>query len=256
MAWNPSQYERFQEERNQPFFDLLHLVRPKPAMKVVDLGCGTGELTRKLHERLAARSTLGVDSSTSMLQRATAFTGGGLTFHQSEIESFAWGDGYDLVFSHAALQWVPDNTAVLTQIARVLAPGGQIAVQVPANDDHPSHTVAAEIAGEEPFCSALRGYRRESHILTPDRYATLLDELGFAPQQVRLQVFAHRLSSREDVVEWVKGTMLLAYQKRLSDDLFTQFLDRFRERLFRVLPDHHPFFYPFKRILLWGQQKG
>lgn len=256
MAWNPSQYERFRGERDQPFFDLLDLVRPKPAMKVVDLGCGTGELTGQLHVRLAARSTLGVDSSPTMLERAKAFTDPGLTFHQSAIESLEWGDGYDLVFSNAALQWVPDNAAVLAHIARVLAPGGQIAVQVPANDDHPSHFIAAEIAAEEPFCSALGGYRRESYILEPDRYATLLDELGFDLQHVRLQVYPHRLSSREDVVEWVKGTLLLAYQKRLSDDLFVRFLERFRERLFRVLSDSHPFFYPFKRILLWGQQKG
>jgi trans-aconitate 2-methyltransferase len=256
MAWNPSQYERFRDERDQPFFDLLDLVRPKPAMNVVDLGCGTGELTKTLHERLVARSTLGVDSSSTMLERAKSVTAEGLTFRQSAVESFEWGDAYDLVFSNAALQWVPDNTRVLTHIARVLAPGGQIAVQVPANDDHPSHAMAAEIAAEEPFRSALGGYRRESHILEPDRYAALLDELGFAAQHVRLQVYPHRLSSRDDVVEWVKGTLLLAYQKRLSDDLFARFLERYRERLFQELSDSRPFFYPFKRILLWGQQKG
>src|SRR5689334_18404322 len=128
MTWNPSQYERFQNERNQPFYDLLGLVKPKPSMKVIDLGCGTGELTRLLHDRLAARSTLGLDSSPSMLERATAFTTTGLNFVQSEIESLSWGDGYDLVFSNAALHWVPDNPAVLAHIANVLAPEGQIAV--------------------------------------------------------------------------------------------------------------------------------
>src|SRR5690348_4805137 len=126
MAWNPACYERFQVERNQPFFDLLELVKPKPSMKIIDLGCGTGELTRTLHEKLAARSTLGLDSSPSMLERATAFTTSGLTFVQSEIESLSWGDSYDLVFSNAALHWVPDNPAVLAHIAKVLAPEGQI----------------------------------------------------------------------------------------------------------------------------------
>jgi trans-aconitate 2-methyltransferase len=191
-----------------------------------------------------------------MLERASAVTAEGLAFQQSEIESLAWGSGYDLVFSNAALQWVPDNPAVLTHIAKVLAPDGQIAVQVPANDDHPSHTVAGEIAQEEPFCSALGGYRRKTHILEPQLYAELLDQLGFASQHVRLQVYPHHLSSREDVVEWVKGTMLLAYQKRLSDDLFAEFVARFRQRLFQELSDLRPFFYPFKRILFWGQRKA
>ena len=53
-VWNPSQYDRFRDERSQPFFDVLGFVRPRPKMRVVDLGCGTGELTRALHHRLEA----------------------------------------------------------------------------------------------------------------------------------------------------------------------------------------------------------
>ncbi len=254
MTWNPSQYERFHDERSQPFFDLLALVRPKPSMNLVDLGCGTGELTQKLHRALSAAATLGIDSSSSMLERAAPMAGAGLTFQHAEIESFETRARFDLVFSNAALQWVPDNPGVLGRVTCALAPGGQLAVQVPANDDHPSHAIAGEIAAEEPFRSALDGYRRQSYILEPEGYAALLDKLGFAHQHVRLQVYPHRLSSRDEVVEWVKGTHLLAYQKRLSEDLFFRFVERFRERLFQELPDSHPFFYPFKRILLWGQQ--
>jgi trans-aconitate 2-methyltransferase len=256
MAWNPAQYERFHDERNQPFFDLLGLVRPKESMNVIDLGCGTGELTRAMHEKLVARSTLGVDSSSTMLERAKAFVMPGISFRQAEVESLAWGDGYDLIFSNAALQWVPDNPAVLRHMARVLAPTGQVAIQVPANDDHPSHALAAEIAGEEPFRSALAGYQRKSFILAPERYAAMLDELGFVRQHVRLQVYPHRLPSRDDVIEWVKGTLLLAYEKRLSPEQYDRFLERFRERLFQELPDVRPFFYPFKRILAWGERAG
>src|SRR5438477_11376422 len=66
-SWDPTQYDRFRDEREQPFFDLLALVRPKPGMRVVDLGCGTGKLTRTLHEHLGAAETVGVDRSDSML---------------------------------------------------------------------------------------------------------------------------------------------------------------------------------------------
>ncbi len=61
--WNPEQYERFKTERAQPFHDLLALVEPRPGMRVVDLGCGTGELTRLMHEQLEAAETLGVVQS-------------------------------------------------------------------------------------------------------------------------------------------------------------------------------------------------
>ncbi|HEY0135659.1 MAG TPA: methyltransferase domain-containing protein, partial [Nannocystis sp.] len=67
MSWEPATYEQFKAERAQPFHDLLALVEPQPDMDVVDLGCGTGELTTLLHEHLWARSTLGLDSSPTML---------------------------------------------------------------------------------------------------------------------------------------------------------------------------------------------
>src|SRR5205823_10558844 len=94
--------------------------------------------------------------------------------------------GWDLIFSNAALQWVPDNEAILARLAKLLAPGGQIAVQVPANDDHLSHTTAAEIALEPPFREALGGHVRTSSILAPERYAAVLHRLGFREPEVLL----------------------------------------------------------------------
>ncbi|MGB8930562.1 MAG: methyltransferase domain-containing protein, partial [Anaeromyxobacteraceae bacterium] len=142
-AWNPELYARFAAERAQPFHDLLALVRAHPGMRVVDLGCGPGELTAHLHRALAARETLGLDSSDAMLARAAAHAGGGLTFAKGDVGAFS-GEGYDLVFSNAALHWVPDHEPLLARLAGALAPGGQLAVQVPANHDHLSHRLARE----------------------------------------------------------------------------------------------------------------
>src|SRR5690242_11102314 len=104
--WNPAQYERFKEERSRPFFDLLALVRPRDGMRVVDLGCGPGELTRAMHEKLRARETIGVDSSESMLGKAGALAGAGLTFERGDIATFGDRGTFDLVFSNAAIHWV------------------------------------------------------------------------------------------------------------------------------------------------------
>src|SRR5262245_10801044 len=86
--WNPDQYERFRNERQQPFFDLVALLEARPALRVVDLGCGTGELTRHLHAALQAAETLGIDSSETMLAKSRAFAGSGLSFQRQGIESF------------------------------------------------------------------------------------------------------------------------------------------------------------------------
>jgi len=252
--WNPAQYQRFAAERRQPFEDLCALVEPAPDMRVVDLGSGTGELTAALHARLGARATLGLERSANMLASSEAFGGPGLNFSKADIADFRGDQEWDLVFSNAALQWLPDHARLLGRLTAALAPGGQLAVQVPANFDHPSHVVAAEVAREEPFASAMTAPARPPAVLAPERYAVLLDELGYARQNVRLQVYGHHLDSRDDVVEWLRGTTLTAYETALPAELFPLFLERYRARLLPQLHDEHPYFYPFKRILLWARR--
>ena len=255
-AWNPAQYERFRDERTQPFHDLAALVRRAPGMRVVDLGCGTAELTRRLHEALGARETLGIDSSTAMLEKARAHIGGGLRVEQGNIADFRADGAFDLVFSNAALHWVPGHEELFPRLAAALAPDGQLAVQVPANFDNPSHTVATAVAGEEPFRSALGGEPYRNAVLAPEAYDVLLHRLGFRAQHVRLQVYAHVLGAPGDVVEWVRGTLLTAYERRLSAELFEAFLRRYRERLLAELGDVRPYLFTFKRILLWGDRRS
>jgi trans-aconitate 2-methyltransferase len=252
-TWDPSQYGRFADEREAPFYDLLSLVEPVPGGRAVDLGCGTGELTVQLHRRLEAAETLGLDSSPAMMERATGLAGDGLRFEPGDIGEFEAG-GWDVVFSNAALHWLPDHAELFGRLVAGLERGGQLAVQMPANHDHPSHLVAAEVAGSEPFRSALRGYRRESPVRAPEWYAELLDRLGLADQHVRLQVYLHRLTARDEVVEWVKGTLLTDYQSRLPAELFEAFLADYRDRLLPRLEDTRPYRYPFKRLLLWGRR--
>src|SRR5438093_1547907 len=251
-AWDPAQYERFREERGRPFLDLLALVRPRPGMRVVDLGCGPGDLTRTLHEQLGARATLGIDSSPAMLAKTVASPG--LRFEQGDIEHFTAERAYDLVFSNSALHWVPDHPALLARLTAALADGGQLAVQVPANFDHPSHTTAFAVAREEPFRTALGGVHHTAGVLAPEEYAAVLARVGFREQHVRLQVYDHWLAAREDVVEWTKGTLLTDYKRRLAPELYERFVARYRERLLPELEDTRPYFFAFKRILFWAQR--
>jgi trans-aconitate 2-methyltransferase len=253
-SWEPERYGRFAAERAEPFHDLVSLVRPVPGGRVVDLGCGGGELTAQLHQRLEAAETLGLDSSPAMLERAAGLASGGLRFEPGDIADFArFGDGgWDVIFSNAALHWLPDHQALFGRLVAGLRRGGQLAVQMPANHDHPSHLAAAEVAATEPFRTALGGYRRRSPVQPPEWYADLLDRIGLAPQHVRLQVYLHRLASRDEVVEWTRGTLLTDYAARMPAPLFDDFVTAYRRWLLPRLEDSRPYRYPFKRLLLWG----
>jgi trans-aconitate 2-methyltransferase len=256
-TWDPRQYNRFQRERDQPFFDLLALVRAAPGMRVVDLGCGTGALTRILHERLQARDTIGIDRSARMLEDAMAAAPvAGLRFEVQTIDAFLSGDSgaHDLLFSNAVFQWIDGQETLLERLAARLSPSGQIAFQVPANHTHPSHLVADELTAIEPFRSAFGGWRHVPTVLEPEAYSQLLYRCGFADPIVRLIVYPHVLAGPEDVVEWVKGTLLTEYARHLPADLFGRFVDDYHARLMARLDQTRPFFYPFKRILCWGQR--
>jgi trans-aconitate 2-methyltransferase len=252
MAWDPDQYLRFREQRRQPFHDLLALVAPVSGGRVVDLGCGPGELTRVVHERLEAAETIGIDSSEAMLVKSAEHTGGGVSFRAGDIADL--DERFDVVFSNAALHWLPDHLTLFARLTECVAAGGQIAIQVPANHNHPAHRAADEIAGEEPFRTALDGYRRGVPVLTPSEYSELLYRLGYADQHVRLQVYGHELPSRDDVLEWLKGSLLTAFERRLDTPTFERFITRYRERLQQLLPDERPFFLTYDRILMYARR--
>jgi trans-aconitate 2-methyltransferase len=295
-AWDPQQYARFTAERAQPFHDLAAMLRAPwkadPAdrypLRVVDLGCGDGRLARALQAQLAAQAAplavdlLGIDNSTAMVRAAAAHTPvEALSLAASPdlrrvvglpSPRFALGDiarfaekallgelaPYDIVFSNAALQWVPDHPRLFTALAAAVADGGQLAVQMPANQRHPSQTIARELAAEGPYAAALDGYSGESPttVLTPEDYAGLLHTLGFRAQEVLLRVYGHLLPDSADVVEWVRGTMLTAYQQKLPSELWERFLANYRTRVTAALGTGREYLLTYNRILLWGRKNG
>lgn len=249
-TWDPQIYDRFEAERRQPFDDLLALVTPCPAGLVADLGCGTGALTVDLHRHTRAAETVGIDSSAAMLDRVPSVDG--VRFTQGDIDEFA-ADDLDVVFSNAALHWVPDHRALLPRLVACLGPGGQLAFQVPANSDHPAYRLANGMATEEPYSSAFGGSPpadRGETILPPEDYARVLDALGAVELHVRLQVYGHHLEAAADVVTWVKATLLTPFRAGLDDDLWGRFLDDYERRIVALLGPARPYFYTFKRVLV------
>jgi len=229
MDWNPDQYHRFADERRQPFEDLWRLARVVPGLEVIDLGCGTGELTRELAGRLPGSRVLGLDSSEEMLRRARPLERPGLRFVHGRIEDLA--GRFDLIFSNAALHWVDDHGELFPTLLEKLRPGGQLLVQVPSNHDHPAHRLAGTLAAEEPF-----------------RGARVLHGAGAVEVELLEKVYLHQLADAEAVAEWTRGTTLLPYLGRLGD-LADAYLARYRERLAGLMPGR-PVLFTFRRILM------
>jgi len=246
MPWDPARYERFRDERYAPFADLCALIDVRARLRVIDLGCGTGELTARLADLLPESEVVGVDASVEMLAKAGALERPGLRFEQKAIEDV---DGaFDLVFSHAALQWVDDHAALIPRLLDLVAPDGQIAVQMPSNHGHASHLLIVETAGEEPFRTALGGWKRRTPVMSIDAYAAMLHGAGMSDITTFEKVYAHTLEDADAIVDWVQGTALVPYMERLPAGLREPFIARYRGRLRERFPER-PVFYPFRRTL-------
>jgi trans-aconitate 2-methyltransferase len=253
MPWEPDRYHQFQRERFAPFEDLVSMIRPRAGLRVLDLGCGTGELTRRLADWLPESEVVGIDSSPQMLERAAPLARPGLRFEVAAIESVA--GTWDLVFSHAALQWVEEHAALIPRLLSLVAPGGQIAVQMPSNHGHATHRLIVELAAEAPFREALGGWTRPSPVLTIDAYAELLHTHGGQDLTVVEKAYPHVLPDADAVLEWTRGTALIPYLERLPAELRAPFLEAYRRRLQARWPSG-PVFYPFRRILFAAVRSG
>jgi trans-aconitate 2-methyltransferase len=247
MDWNPQQYGKFTEAREAPFADVIALVRAEPRMRVVDLGCGPGNLTRKLGERFGDAEIVGIDSSRAMLDEANQRPTSGLRFVQGSIEEFADGgalDGaFDLIFSNAALHWVPDHATLVPKLARRLSARGQLAVQLPADDYNSTRKIFADVAG----------WRHEMATLDIADYAQLLYAAGLADPVVFEKIYPHLLADADAVLEWARGTALLPYLERLPPAQHAPYLEEVRKRLHARYPDK-PVFFPFRRIIFYARR--
>jgi len=246
MKWDPNCYGKFRIERQKPVEDLFKLINIRKGMGVVDLGCGTGEITEMISNLLPGSTVLGIDSSFDMLAKAKERERPDLQFERGSIEDVS-GE-WDLIFSNASLHWVNNHDALIPKLFSHIRKDGQLVVQIPSNHNHPSQALLATLAQEDPFKQALKGWARRSPVLSIDRYAELLFISGGSNVTVFEKVYPHVLNDADSIIEWIRGTALLPYLEGLPEKIHEQFIDKYRVRLLELWPKG-PIFFPFRRII-------
>mgnify|MGYP000943712785 CR=1 FL=1 len=207
-AWDPHTYLRYAGERARPFLDLVARVDVPAPRRVVDLGCGPGNLTAVLGQRWPRAEIIGIDSSAPMLEAARRDHGVGerVRFELGDLRDWPgsrWAPA-DVVVSNAALQWVPGHLDLLPGIVEALTPEGVLALQLPGNFGEPSHTIRAELAAQPRYAAYLEGVAvPQSH--DPTTYLQRLAELGCAVDAWET-TYLHVLTGPDPVFAWVCGT--------------------------------------------------
>lgn len=215
-VWDPAQYTRYAEERSRPFFDLMARVDAEDPRVVADLGCGPGGLTATLAERWPHAHIIGIDSSPQMIERAARHTGDRLTFAQADVAGWAPTEPPDVIVANALFQWIPGHHAILDRLARSLAPGGWLAVQVPGNFGAPSHVLLRELCRAPRWRDRLAGTVRDAPVDDPGGYLDLLAATGCAADAWET-TYLHVLPGENPVLDWVTGTALRPVLTLLTD---------------------------------------
>jgi len=215
--WNAAQYLAFEKERTQPSVDLANRLTLNGPGKILDVGCGPGNSTAVLGNRFPEASILGIDNSPDMIRTAREnYSNLCFSLCDADKELGALDRDYDIVFSNACLQWVPDHPRLLRNLMERLKPGGILAVQVPCNYEEPIHHIITELVAS-PEWKEKFSLPRIFYTLTTGEYYDLLSELATELTFWQTTYF-HVMKSHEDIVAWYRSTGLRPYLEELSEE--------------------------------------
>ncbi|HEY4136138.1 MAG TPA: methyltransferase domain-containing protein [Alphaproteobacteria bacterium] len=256
MPWDPSQYLKFAAPRERPALDLLARVPASNPGRVYDLGCGSGNTTRLLQQRWPRARITGVDSSAEMLAEARATAAAGptvrypLEYVQADLSTWMAGDPVDLLYSNAALHWLPGHERLFPKLMRSLMAHGALAVQMPRGHGSPRIDALVEIA-QDP-----RWRDRVTPHLFPEVAPPEIFHDWLARESRELDIweteYLHVLAGEDAVAEWTRGSALAPVLGALNADEAQAFYKAYADRMRVAYPRRADgaTLLPFRRIFI------
>ena len=233
--WNPGLYMKFWDQRTRAARDLLARAPLDEAALIYDLGCGPGNSSELLSRRFPWAELIGLDTSEAMLAEARARTPGA-HFVRGDIAAFAPEAAPDLIFSNAALHFLPDHHRLIPRLAGALAPGGVFAAQMPSTAAESSHALMRMVAADGPWASRLVPVAKTQPLIAEfDDYYEWLRPVASAIE-LWMTTYVYVFDGAADLADFFAGSALQPFLERLTDDERRAFLDRYREGLEEAYP--------------------
>lgn len=254
--WQPAQYLKFKKERTQPSIDLLRRIDLSAPKRVLDIGCGPGNSTVLLKERWPNADVVGLDSSKNMIDKARQEYPNITWLHQSVTEDLSALGQFDVVFSNAALQWMPDHEALLPKLFALVREGGVLAVQVPCVKHLPIYDSIRRLIDTDAWAPSFKTIPEYPKHFPYAHYYDLLCPLT---EKISLWQtdYIHVLPSPEAIVEWYKGTGLRPFLDCLpTNEEKDAFSAAYLERIAQAYPTEKDgnVLLPFTRIFFLAEK--
>jgi SAM-dependent methyltransferase len=180
QTWDPQTYEQNGAFVHGLAGGVLEWLAAQPGERILDLGCGNGQLTQRI--QVAGAAVTGVDASPEMVAAARLR---GIAADEGSAESLPYPKAaFDAVFSNATLHWVRDQDAMMQQVRRVLKPGGRFVAEMGGHGNVAAIRVALmAVLARHGFGDREDGV---NYYPTPEGYTRRLERHGFSVQEMAL----------------------------------------------------------------------
>ena len=255
--WQPNLYLEYGRERTQPSIDLVTRIDHRDPKRIIDIGCGPGNSTNVLRARWPQAEIIGLDSSEAMIEEAKSKHPAGDWICADATGDLAGLGTFDIVFSNAAIQWMPNQDLLLAHLFDRLNPNGVLAVQIPCTKDMQVQIELMEIIESDKW-------RRLFEMAAPSRSVNsadlFYDVLCGLTSDIDLweTIYFHVMKTHNDIVKWYSGTALRPYLDCLKDDsLSADFLQEFENALEGAYPAQADgkILFPFTRIFFIAKNR-
>jgi trans-aconitate methyltransferase len=212
QAWNPSHYDdkgAFVTRLGQGVVSLLAL---RPGERVLDLGCGSGDLTKELER--AGAEVVGVDASAEMIEQARA-KHPGLALAVMDGQALRYDAEFDAVFSNAALHWMPRASAVAEGVYRALRAGGRFVAEL--GGAHNVKAVRTALAAELAERGAAPERAPAWYFPSVAEYARVLEDAGLVVRHAAWFERPTKLEGERGLADWLE-LFCLPLLQRLGDE--------------------------------------
>ncbi len=233
--WNSEQYLKFKKERTQPSIDLVNRIDVENPQRILDIGCGPGNSTAVLKKRFPDAYILGVDFSPNMIEKAkTDYPELDFMLFDASKDFDKLEGKFDIVFSNACIQWIPNHKKLLADMMHILNDKGVMAVQVPFQFNQPMHKIVDEVASRKEWKTFIP-FEKVFNILREEEYFDLLSDIS-SDFSMWHTVYFHRMPSQRSIIEWYRSTGLKPYLDVLADDKKTEFENAVFEEVKKAYP--------------------
>ena len=220
--WDSEKYLKFEKERTQPAIDLVRRVEGRNVVTVLDVGCGPGNSSAVVKSIFPDADILGIDFSADMIERAKK-DHADIRFEQWDADVFTQeaNQKFDLIFSNACLQWLPNQYKTITNLYELLNEDGMMAVQIPCNFDEPIHHLINKVVTSDKWKKVIKQQRDYEMGRVEDYYDVLS---GLSDKfDIWTTTYHHVLPSHEAIWTWYEGTGLRPYLSQIDESMKDEF---------------------------------